>query len=93
MDYSMMLVLDLIVEGEGTRDGLQTRTGYTDRRVRRLINELRKEGYPIVNFGDGRGYFITNDSNEFDSWKRMFLSRAYDEIKTAHIMERNFNND
>ena len=90
-DYSKEVILDQIRGGNGSRLGLQIQTGYTDRQIRKGINELRKDGHPIVNFGDGRGYFITTSAREFDEWKRLFLSRAYDEIDTARRMERRFN--
>lgn len=92
-DYSKEVILDLIRDGCGTRVGLQIQTGFTDRQIRKGINDLRKDGHAIVNFGDGRGYFITTSASEFEDWKRLFLSRAYDELKTARIMERSFAND
>ena len=40
-----------------TRIELVNRTGLSDRSVRELINEARKNGACIINLSDGKGYF------------------------------------
>lgn len=40
-----------------TRAELVSRTGLSDRTVRDLINEAKKNGACIINLSDGKGYF------------------------------------
>lgn len=44
-----------------SRTMLSVQTGLPDREVRRKIQALRQEGRVIINDGDGRGYYETDD--------------------------------
>lgn len=61
---SKLAVLNFIGYGKEeaiTRKNLCNKTGLTDRKVREYIEELRNDGYFIVNDSDGIGYYCCND--------------------------------
>lgn len=47
-----------------TREQLCSLTGLPDRAVRKLIELARMEGAIIVNQGDGKGYYISEDEQD-----------------------------
>lgn len=63
-----------------TRAALARKWGLNDRKTRRVISELRKEdngdGYIIVAYSSGRGYYRTNDLDEIDHFIREMTNRA-----------------
>lgn len=61
---SKLDVLNFIGYGKNeaiTRKSLCNKTGFTDRQVREYIEELRNDGYFIVNDSDGIGYYQCTD--------------------------------
>jgi len=65
------------------------RHNLTDRQIRLLINQMRKDGEPICSRG-GRngGYWIARNYSELEAFIEGELrSRAYDMLETAKKME------
>ena len=82
----------LSVLGKSTREAPLSRrdlcysTGFTDRQVRRAIEELRKRGEWIVNGQYGDGYYITDNREELNEWLSRYVARAVQINKTASAM-------
>ena len=62
-----------------TREALCARTGLPDRIVRKQIELARLDGVPVISCG--RGYYITEDLDELDSYERMERARAISVLK------------
>lgn len=58
-------------ENAVTREALVRKTGLSDRKVRKLIAEARREGEIIINAQDGAGYYR---SDELGDLKRQYKS-------------------
>lgn len=55
-DSTKIKVLSIISNGRATREELVKLTGVSDRLVRKVISELRREGYNICSDSQGKGY-------------------------------------
>ena len=61
-----------------TRDGLRAVTGLSDRQVRIAINKARKDGWPIINLQDGKGYSIADNDAVIRQQIKLNVSRIAD---------------
>lgn len=64
-----MNIIDYIGTGKEsaiTRASLRALTGLSDRKVRLLIAQARKDGCMIANAQNGGGYFIPSDLDEIE---------------------------
>jgi biotin operon repressor len=62
--WENLRVYELLGEGKEnaiSRGELSGMTGFSDRALRKLIEELRRMGIQVINDGDGRGYYLAND--------------------------------
>ena len=59
-----------------SRKSLTEVTGLKDRVVRQAIEDARLRGKMILNFQDGKGYFISNDPNDLKRQYHQEHSRA-----------------
>ena len=59
-----------------SRQALCDKTGLSDRAVRKLISEARAYGYVILNDGDGRGYYQSDDIADIERQYNRETSRA-----------------
>ena len=62
-----MPVLDFIGVGRDNavpREYLMEATGLSDREVRKEIEKARKNGYIIINRQDGKGYYISDNTDD-----------------------------
>lgn len=59
-----------------TRQQLCNLTGWSDRRVRKEIETLRREGYPILSFSEGPGYWYSGDIEEIERYLKEVDSRS-----------------
>lgn len=58
------------------------------RDIRRLgIEPLRARGVRICNMGDGKGYYIAANEDEFQEFLAKYLSHAMTLLKTAQAMK------
>lgn len=58
------------------RDSLPIITGVSDRKSRDMIEDLKHQGHPIANFGDGKGYFYCKTANECQRYIKQETARA-----------------
>lgn len=58
------------------RSALVRQLGMSDRRVRLLIEEARREGHIILNQQTGEGYYISEDLDEMEKQYRQDTARA-----------------
>jgi hypothetical protein len=71
------------------RRDLAVLTGLGDRRVRIVIKELRRLGYPIVSSSGMSGYWLTDDPAEvIDCLEHECLSRIRDLAATGRALRR-----
>lgn len=63
-------------ENAVTRETLCTLTGLSDRKVRELIEQARRAGAIIINRQDGKGYYISDDPEDWEQQYRQDTSRA-----------------
>ena len=75
-------------ENAVTREQLVIRLNLTDREIRRLIEEARDRGELIINDGDGRGYYISDDIADIKKQFFMDKSRAKRIFKRLKTMRR-----
>ena len=59
-----------------SRDSLVQCMGLPDRHVRQLIETARRCGYIIINAQDGKGYYLSDDPDEWAKQYRQDTSRA-----------------
>lgn len=74
-----MSVIDAIPFGKDnaiTRQRLVELTGLPDRQIRKHIEEARAQGEIIINDGDGRGYYRSDDLDEIERQYRQDTNRA-----------------
>ena len=72
-------ILDFIPFGMNnaiTRDSLSSLLGLSDRAVRKLIEEARREGAFIINKQDGRGYYQSDATADLQAHYRQNHARA-----------------
>lgn len=86
------MITDYIPKGHKnaiSREQLSIRSGLSDRKCRRLIEEARQEGWIILCASDGKGYFIYN-GEEDDTYLRIYRrqeARRYSSIgRTLKIL-------
>lgn len=75
-----------LLEKPMTRTELAAVTGESDRAVRKRIQQLREQGYNIVNRQDGSGYYLAGDEETL-KYAQMRRKRALSEFRAANIME------
>lgn len=63
-------------------------TGLTDRQVRYAIAEARKKGKIIINTGDGKGYYQSDDIDEIEREYRKERKRALSILMRLKQMRR-----
>jgi hypothetical protein len=68
-------------------------SGLPDRKMRKEIERLQKEGYDIVNLGDSKGYFISDTDADFYRYARQEYARFYDGIRKMDLMCKNHLNN
>ena len=66
------------------RHVLARRLGVTDRKMRRMIEAARQEGWQILNDGDGAGYYLATNLDELERHYRVERARA---IKTLYTLK------
>ena len=89
MTTEQMNVLYYIPNGKENavpRAELSASVGYSDRVTRRIIAQLRDEGYIICNFGNG--YYITSDLDEIERQYKQDTARAMSILKRRKTMRR-----
>lgn len=69
-----------------TRSDLKYWSGLSDREARQAIEDLRARGYWIINGIGGKGYYITFDRNELETWLKTYTARARVISKNANAM-------
>lgn len=91
MTETLTKVLEKIPKGKEkavSRKTLAELTGYSDRNIRDSIAQLRDLGYPICNFQDGRGYFLSDDMQDIKHQYEQERKRALQILKQLKIMRR-----
>lgn len=72
-------LVDLIYVGKSggvSREYLSANLGVSDREVRSRIAEARRLGFTILNDQDGRGYYLSDDPDEWERQFRQDTNRA-----------------
>lgn len=75
----MATVREYLKEGREnaiTRRELIMLTGLTDREIREEIRHISMEEVPVINLGDGEGYFIPEDASDILKYIGQETSRA-----------------
>lgn len=73
------MLAEVVPEGKEnaiSRRQLAIRLEKRDRVVRRLVNEARLQGLPILNDQDGKGYYISYSEEVIERWANQELARA-----------------
>ena len=65
------------------RHVLAHRLGVTDRKMRKMIEQARQDGWLILNDGDGAGYYMASDLDALERHYRVERARA---IKTLYTL-------
>ena len=84
-----MDIVKLLKEGSEnavTRAELMRLTGFSDRKVRRLITEARLNKQPIINTQNGKGYFLSRDIPLLKAQIALNRSRYSSEITQTQIL-------
>jgi len=71
-----------------SRQALSKRLGVSDRALRVLVNELRKQGVAVCSCSNGRGYWIGNAEDRRITIAE-YRHRAYEMLKIANALEGN----
>jgi hypothetical protein len=62
-------------------------TGMPDRRVRKEIELLRKDGYRICSNSARPGYWLAKTEAEYKDFRRNYGSRLWEGIRTLRAMD------
>lgn len=79
----MFEILFLLRTGKAnaiSRNELETKTGISDRMIRRYINKLRKEGVPVMSHSDSKGYYIADTEEELKHFLNENEKRSKDSL-------------
>jgi biotin operon repressor len=71
-----------------TRERLTRATGMPDRRVRREIEALRKEGYRICSNSARPGYWLCHTEAEYLIFRKDYASRVLESLRTLNRMDK-----
>lgn len=80
----VVLALGTGHENAVKRHVLARRLGVTDRKMRRMIELARQEGWLILNDGDGAGYYLANNLDALEKHYRVERARA---LKTLYTLK------
>lgn len=83
------LVRRLFGDGAVPSKAEETDGNAYDRRLRNEIESLRKPPFIhlICNMGDGSGYFIASDREEYEKWKKFYLGPTYEKWIAVNAMD------
>jgi len=77
----------ILTDKPQSRQVLATKLGVSDRRLRRLIQELRKEGVPVYSSSYEKGYRLGTDA-EMQKYKAECVHRIAELMKIVRAMDR-----
>lgn len=63
-------------------------TGLNSRELRQLVGEAQKEGFPVVNMQDGKGYYICTDPQELMRYCKQERNRALSNLKRVSYLNK-----
>lgn len=88
----MSKILDHIGIGKAnavTREELTQRLSLTDRKIRNMIEDARREGALIINAGDGTGYYLSDNLEDLKRQLKMNHNRAMSIlVQQKHLRRR-----
>ena len=87
MNDTKYIVLSKLGKKPQSRYDIANKCNINERTVRRAVEELRLEGYPICISSQGKGYWI-GAGKEIESTARELESRAYKLLKVAKAMRK-----
>lgn len=80
---------DLCIRVFGEDAALDRNDGNTyDRGVRKSIQRLRLDGHLICNLGNGDGYFMATNNDEYLKFRSVFGSHAFPIMETIREMDK-----
>lgn len=62
--------------------------GANDRAIRSAIESLRQDGWLIVNMCDDSGYYVAGSLEEYQNFRRLYLSYATTVLSRIKAMDR-----
>jgi len=84
----MLKYLGYTKDNARSRQELSSLTKLSDREVRRKIAELRKEGHIICNTQDGKGYYLSDSTEDILSQYNQLNSRAMSLLVQRKFLQR-----
>lgn len=75
-------------ENAVTREALAAKLGTSDRAARRRIELARRDGWCIMNDGDGAGYYLANDMAALERHYHVEMARANTILRNLHKLHR-----
>lgn len=92
MEALIYALLSRLDKGKSlTRSELNAQTGIPDRTIRKIIEDLRQKGVPVVSSSYG-GYHIATDMEEYSAWRKKEMARAKSILYTLSQTDRYMNN-
>ena len=64
----------------------------SDRQVRKSIERLRRSGQHICNLGNGVGYFVADNRDEYERFKRYYLGASFEKFESVRSMDASADN-
>lgn len=86
-------VLNKLSSKPASRSELSNWIGIDDRAVRKAIERLRLQGYPICSTSHKKGYWLSDNEEEINNVIREYRSKAFKMLKTARALERGIEKD
>lgn len=78
---------EMLTDRPQSRQVLATKLGVSDRRLRRLVQELRKEGVPVYSSSYEKGYRYGTDA-EMQKYKAEVVHRIAELMKIVRALDR-----
>ena len=63
-------------------------TGLSAREVRHAVSELQKNGVPVINMQDGKGYYICEDAHELMKYIKQEHARGIANLARASALNK-----
>lgn len=82
----MKTLLDLLSEKPSTKEELSWKLAISERAVRKQIEKLRLQGYPIMSSSHTKGYWL-GDEKDWQQLRRELLSRINHYYKLIKAMD------
>lgn len=86
-DDVLGMLMGRTIDNPISRGELASRTGYSDRTIRKAILELRENGFRVISSSYTTGYWLAQTPEEYRILRNDYLARLKSLARTIHAMD------